>query len=71
MYGNTFYDMQTSKFQDIRDLIKACPHCGLIWMKTLGCNKITCGKKVVYKDNHYQKNMYRHLFTINNGMLTY
>jgi len=30
--------------QDPRNLIKECPHCGLIWFKTEGCDgKTNCG----------------------------
>ena len=36
--GNDYYD--------IRDLLKKCPNCGIIWMRAEGCDGSTnCGRK--------------------------
>ncbi len=35
----------TGKLTDIRDLIKKCPNCGLIWMRIEACPNTTCGNR--------------------------
>jgi hypothetical protein len=41
--------------KNIKDLIKRCPICKTIWIKTEGCTNVTCGKKISEKDNLYLK----------------
>jgi ribosomal protein S27AE len=57
-----FYNIQKECMSDVRDLIKECPKCGLIWMKTLGCNTVTCGQKASYKDYQYLKKTLKYSF---------
>ena len=26
--------------------LRKCPHCGIIWLKVIGCDDITCGNRV-------------------------
>lgn len=35
----------TGKQTDIRDLIKKCPNCGLIWFRIESCPNTTCGNR--------------------------
>jgi hypothetical protein len=40
-------------------------------MITLGCPQVTCGRKMVYKDYLYQKNILKYIFQIENNQITY
>lgn len=35
----------TGKKTDIRDLVKKCPNCGLIWFRVEACPDTTCGNR--------------------------
>jgi hypothetical protein len=49
------YDIDDPK--DFKNLIKACPHCGEVWVKVEGCDfQTTCGARVsdsYKKDKNY------------------
>jgi hypothetical protein len=56
--------------KDPRNLIKRCPHCGLIWFKTEGCDgSTTCGQRV---SNYYDisaKVIFKYVLKRINGKL--
>ncbi len=57
---------------DPRNMIRICPHCGLIWFKTEGCDGVTyCGTKGGKFDNQKQKayNFVKHVFKYEKGKL--
>jgi hypothetical protein len=58
---------------DIRNLIRKCPHCGLIWWKVYGCDgKTSCGNRP--KDaphDHDRSFVARFVFTLVAGKLVY
>ena len=35
---------------DVRNLIKKCPECGIIWIKVDGCPNVTCGERMNQPD---------------------
>jgi hypothetical protein len=49
---------------DIRDLIKECPNCGVLWMKTEGFGMVTCGAINNEKDNLDEKKILKYNFKI-------
>jgi hypothetical protein len=55
---------------DARDLIKKCPHCSLIWMKTVGCPNLYCGTQVGAKD-YLKSKLRRHTFQIQGGRISF
>jgi hypothetical protein len=57
---------------DPKNLIKQCPHCGVIWFKVEGCDgETTCGNKVIQrvKDTQTSKPFQRIKFKRNGGIL--
>lgn len=55
------YEDYYKKTTDIRDMFKACPKCGIIWMKVRGCDDTYCGNRPTnYFDYFANKNAYRH-----------
>lgn len=54
-----FYEDNYKKSSDIRDLFRACPNCGLIWMKVMGCDGMTtCGNKPDFYDYFKNKDLH-------------
>jgi hypothetical protein len=49
---------------DIRHLMKECPKCQTIWMKTVGCSHVICGSKTNIKDYLRVKSILRYEFKI-------
>jgi methionyl-tRNA synthetase len=69
-YEKLFYDEQSKCMTDIRDLIKECPHCNTIWMKTVGCHNVVCGSKIAVKD-FSSKKVLKYNFQIRNGKIMF
>lgn len=68
------YDHYYKKSTDIRDMLKQCPKCGIIWMKDNFCNnnRMYCGNRPYnYFDYFSNKSSYRYCFSIEKDKLTY
>jgi len=53
---------------DVRNLIKRCPHCDLIWYKTEGCDgTTTCGNRVSAYYDSSPKAFFKYVMTRVNG----
>jgi hypothetical protein len=63
-YEKNFYNNGTGEMNDIRDLIKECPNCHELWMKTEGFSMVTCGEKIYHMDNLDQKDVLKYNFKI-------
>ncbi|XP_055329761.1 uncharacterized protein LOC129582292 [Paramacrobiotus metropolitanus] len=57
---------------DPRNLIKACPFCGLVWWKTEGCDGVTtCGNRVSTRFDFRPRAMFRYALKWINGELVH
>ncbi|XP_055356172.1 uncharacterized protein LOC129601401 [Paramacrobiotus metropolitanus] len=57
---------------DPRNLIKACPHCGLVWWKTEGCDgATTCGNRVSTLFDMRSRALFRYVLKWVNGELVH
>ena len=53
-------------------MFRACPNCGLIWMKVMGCDgQTTCGNKPNFYDYFKNKDLFTFSFVSENGKLRY
>ena len=64
------YEAYSKQTNDMRDMIKQCPYCGLIWMKVYGCNSTSCGNRPTdYFDYFADRSSYKYKFDLFNGEL--
>ena len=60
---------------DPRNLIKACPFCGLIWVKVVGCDgDTTCGSppRIIDKiKNEFSFSTFNYIYSWNEGILNF
>ena len=45
------FEIKLNNYNGEFNKFKKCPHCGLIWFKIKGCDRVSCGKRTKIKDS--------------------